>query len=49
MKKNLFFMGLMALGMSLGMVSCSSDDDNKNDGGITEEQAQTSLIGAPTN
>ena len=40
MKKNLFFMGLMALGMSLGMVSCSSDDDNKNDGGITEEQAQ---------
>ena len=28
MKKNLFFMGLMLLGMSLGVVSCGDDDDN---------------------
>lgn len=28
MKKNLFLMGLMLLGMSLGVVSCGDDDDN---------------------
>lgn len=40
MKKNLFFMGLIALGMSLGMTSCSSSDDSTASGAITEEQAQ---------
>ena len=39
MKKNLFFAGLMALGMSLGMVSCGDDNSSSNDnGGATAEE-----------
>ena len=43
MKKNLFFASLMALGMSLGMVSCGDDNNNSssnNNGGATAEEIE---------
>ena len=43
MKKNFLLMGLFALGLGIAATSCSSDDDDKNNGEnteLTEEQAQ---------
>jgi predicted lipoprotein len=43
MKKNLFFASLMALGMSLGMVSCGDDNGSSssgNNGGATSEEIE---------
>ena len=47
MKKNLFFASLMALGMSLGMVSCGDDNNNSssnNNGGATAEEIEAQNI-----
>ncbi len=41
MKKNLFFAGLMALAMSLGMVSCGDDNGSSNSGGSSDTGGAT--------
>ena len=48
MKKNLFFMGLMLLGMSLSVISCGDDDDPVTDNGSSNTDNGSRDHGAMT-
>lgn len=45
MKKNLFFIVLMALGVCLGFVSCGSDDDDTTPNGESRNHGAMSFVG----